>query len=114
MKEKSLDIWGKMFESKHWEEFKGLAIEKKLKSIVYIIAQSIPAKNLTALKLILIVEGTQYIFTDCARGNKLRKTGIPIHTDKKGSRFIEDDDVKSFLKTQLQREDLQIFSYWTI
>ena len=105
---------GKNVRVKTWEEFKGLAIEKKPKSIVYIIAQSIPAKNLTGLKLILPVEGTQYIFTDCAKGNKLRKTGIPIRTDKKGNRFIEDADVKSFLVAQLKREDLQIFSYWTI
>jgi len=105
---------GKNVRVKTWEEFKGLAIEKKTKNIVYIIAQSIPAKNLTSLKLILPVEGVQYIFTDCAKGNKLRKTGISIHTDKKGNRFIEDADVKSFLRTQLQREDLQVFSYWTI
>jgi hypothetical protein len=105
---------GKNVRVKTWEEFKGLAIENKPKTVVYIIAQSVPAKNLTGLKLILPVEGTQYIFTDCAKGNKLRKTGIPIHIDEKGNRFIEDDDIKNFLKTQLQREDLQIFSYWTI
>ena len=105
---------GKNVRVKTWKEFKGLAIEKKPDSIVYIIAQGIPAKNLTGLKLILPAEDTQYIFVDCAKGNRLRKTGIPTHTDKKGNRFIEDDDVKSFLKTQLQRDDLQIFSYWTI
>lgn len=105
---------GKNVRVKTWEEFKGLAIEKKPKSIVYIIAQGIPAKNLTGLKLILPVEGTQYIFVDYAKGSKLRKTGIPIRTDEKGNRFIEDADVKSFLMAQLQREDLQILSYWTI
>jgi len=105
---------GKNVRVKTWEEFKGLAIKKKPKSVVYIIAQSIPAKNLTSLKLILPVEGTQYIFTDSAKDNKLRKTGIPIQTDKRGNRFIEDDDIKSFLMAQLKREDLQIFSYWTI
>ena len=99
---------------KKWEEFKRLAIEKKPKSIVYIIALGIPAKNLTSLKLILHVEDGQYIFTDSAKGNKLRKTKIPIHTDKKGNLFIEDTDVKKFLRAQLQNEDLQIFSYWTI
>jgi len=99
---------------KTWEAFKRLAIGKKPESIVYIIAQSIPAKNLTALKLILHAEDTQYLFADCAQGDKLRKTGIPIHTDTNGNRFLEDDDVKSFLTTQLQREDLQIFSYWPI
>ena len=105
---------GKNVRVKTWEKLKRLAIENKPKSIVYIIAQSIPAKNLTALKLILPVEDTQYIFTDCAKGNKLRKTGIPIHMDRNGNRFIEDDDVKSFLKEQLRRKDLQIFSYWTV
>jgi hypothetical protein len=105
---------GKNVRVKTWETLKRLAIENKPKSIVYIIAQSIPAKNLTALKLILPVEDTQYIFTDCAKGNKLRKTGIPIHMDRNGNRFIQDDDVKSFLKEQLRRKDLQIFSYWTV
>ena len=105
---------GKNVRIKTWEEFKALVIRKKPKNIVYIIAQGIPAKNLTGLKLILPVEETQYIFTDCAKGNKLRKTGIPVRTDKKGNRIIEDDDVKRFLRTKLLREDLQIFSYWTI
>jgi len=105
---------GRNVRVKTWEEFKGLAIKENPKSIVYIIAFGIPAENLTSLKLILSVEDTQYIFTDSAKGDKLRKTGIPFHTDKKGNRFIEDNDVKSFLRTQLQREDLQIFSYWTI
>ena len=105
---------GKNVRVKTWEEFKALAVEKKTKSIVYIIAQSIPASNLTGLKLLLPVEETQYIFTDCAKGNKLRRTGIPIRTDKNGNLFIEDADVKSFLRAQLQNEDLRIFSYWTI
>jgi hypothetical protein len=105
---------GKNVRLKTWEEFKRLAIEKKPKSIVYINAQGIPARNLTGLKLLLPSEGTQYIFVDCAKGDKLRRTGIPIRTDKKGNRFVEDNDVKSFLKTQLQRDDLQIFSYWPI
>lgn len=105
---------GKNVRLKTWEEFKRLAIEKKPKSIVYINAQGIPARNLTGLKLLMQSEGTQYIFVDCAKGDKLRRTGIPIRTDKKGNRFVEDNDVKSFLKTQLQRDDLQIFSYWPI
>jgi len=105
---------GRNVRVKTWEEFKRLAIKENPKSIVYIIAFGIPVGDLTSLKLILSVEDTQYIFTDSAKGDKLRKTGILFHTDKKGNRFIEDNDVKSFLKTQLQREDLQIFSYWTI
>jgi len=96
-----------------WQEFKDLALEKNAKAVVYIIAQSIPARNHTGLKLILPVEGVQYIFTDSAKGDKLRRTGIPIRTDKKGNRFLTDEDVKSFLRAQLEISNLQIFSYWT-
>ena len=96
-----------------WQEFKELALEKKPKSVVYVIAQSIPARNHTGLKLIFPVEGAQYIFIDSAKGDTLRRTGIPVRTDKKGNRFLTDDDVKLFLKSELQVKDLQIFSYWT-
>ena len=98
---------------KAWQEFKEIALEKKTKSVVYVIAQSIPARNHTGLKLILPVEGAQYIFTDSAKGDKLRRTGIPIRTDKKGNRFLTDEDVKSFLRTELNINNLRIFSYWT-
>jgi hypothetical protein len=96
-----------------WQEFKELALKKKPKSVVYVIAQSIPARNHTGLKLILPVEGAQYIFVDSAKGDKLRRTDVPVHTDRKGNRFLTDEDVKSFLRAQLQIKDLQIFSYWT-
>jgi hypothetical protein len=96
-----------------WQEFKELTLKKKPKSVVYVIAQSIPARNHTGLKLILPVEGAQYIFTDSAKGDKLRRTGIPIRIDKNGNRFLTDEDVKSFLRTELQMNDLKIFSYWT-
>ena len=98
---------------KSWQEFKETAFEKKPKSVVYVIAQSIPARNHTGLKLILPVEGAQYIFVDSAKGNKLRRTEIPVRTDKKGNRFLTDEDVKRFLRAELQIKGLQIFSYWT-
>jgi hypothetical protein len=104
---------GRTIRVKTWEEFKALARENKPKSVVYVIAQSIPTRNLTSLKLIMPVKGAQYIFTDSAKGDKLRRTGIPIQTDKKGNRFLTDEDVKSYLRTQLQINNLQIFSYWT-
>lgn len=72
------------------------------------------ASNLTGLKLLLPVEETQYILTARAKGNKLRGTGISIRTDIKGNPFIEDADVRSFLRAELQNEDLRIFSYWKI
>ena len=101
----------KTFRVKTWQEFKELAYAKNPKSVVYVIAQSIPSRNYTGLKLILPVEGAQYIFIDSAKGDKLRRTGIPIRTGKKGNRFLTDEDVKSFLRAQLEISNLQIFSY---
>jgi len=97
-----------------WEEFTRIAAEKRAKSIVYIIAQSIPARNLTSLKLILPLAEAQYIFIDFAKGNELRQTEIPIRQDRRGNRFIDDEDVKRFLRKKMPGKDLQIYSYWTI
>ena len=85
-----------------WQEFKDLAYSKNPKSVVYVIAQSIPSRNHTGLKLILPVDGAQYIFTDTAKGDIMRRTGIPIHTGNKGNRFLTDEDVKRFLRTRTQ------------
>jgi hypothetical protein len=98
---------------KTWQQFRKLALEKNAKTVVYVIAQSIPARNHTGLKLILPVEDVQYIFTDSAKGDKMRRTGIPVRTGSKGDRFLTDEDVKSYLRTQLEISGLQIFSYWT-
>jgi hypothetical protein len=96
-----------------WQEFKELAYSKNPKSTVYVIAQSIPSRNHTGLKLILPIEDAQIIFTDTAKGDVMRRTGIPVRTDKKGNRFLTDEDVKRFLRTELQINNLKIFSYWT-
>jgi hypothetical protein len=103
------------FRVKTWQEFKELAYAKNPKSVVYVIAQSIPSGNHTGLKLIFPVEGAQYIFTDSAnaKGDVMRRTGIPIRTNQKGNRFLTDEDVKHFLRTELQIKDLKILSFWT-
>ena len=98
---------------KTWQEFKELAYTQNPKSVVYIIAQSVPARDHTGLKLILPVDRAQYIFTDTAKGDVMRRTEIPIRTNSKGNRFLTDEDVKRFLRTQLDIKDLKIFSYWT-
>ncbi|MCW3982265.1 MAG: hypothetical protein NWE81_04055 [Candidatus Bathyarchaeota archaeon] len=98
---------------RRWEDFRRLAMEKKPRSLVYVIAQSIPAKDLTSLKVILPSEGVQYVFVDSAKGDQLRQTGIRVRTDRKGNRFLEDGEVVGFLKGALKQESLQIFSYWT-
>ena len=101
------------FRVKTWQEFKELAYTKNPKSVVYVIAQSVPSRDHTGLRLILPVEQAQYIFTDSAKGDVLRRTGIPIRTNPKGNRFLTDEDVIRFLRTELNINDLKIFSYWT-
>lgn len=97
---------------KKWEEFKKLAYEKTASSVTYIIASSIPARNHTGLKLILPLHQTQYIFTDTAMGDKMRRTKIPVHTNTNGNKFLTDEDVKLFIRKELPKH-LKIFSYWT-
>ena len=97
---------------KTWEEFKKLAYEKNANSVTYIIAASVPAKNHTGLKLMLPLQQTQYIFTDTAQGDKMRRTKIPVRTNTKGNKFLTDEDIKRFIRKELPQH-LKIFSYWT-
>ena len=98
-----------------WLEFKNLVIEKKPGSIVYILEQNgfTPNKEITVLRLIMLHEQAYYIFIDFPKDEALRETGIPLHKDKKGNRFLEDDDVKNYLKTQFENEKLAVYSFWT-
>jgi len=93
-----------------------MAIELKPDSIVYNIEQSglSPTKELTSLRLIMPCTNAYYVFLDFARGAELRETHISLRRDKKGNRYIDERDVKTFLKNQLKREDITICSYWTI
>lgn len=99
---------------KTWEEFKGLAITAHPDSVAYNIERGIPARNLTSLRLILPIEKVQYVLLDFAKGKSLKKTGIPVQTDKRGNSYIRDEDVKNFIATELNRKDIQVCSYWTV
>lgn len=100
-----------------WTEFKRLVMELKPDSIVYSIDQNgmSKTKELTALRLILLARGGYYVYLDFPRGkeNVLRETGVPIHEDQNGVRFLEDEDVIRFIKRELG-ENLSVFSFWTI
>jgi hypothetical protein len=100
-----------------WEEFKRLAIELKPDSVVYSIDQNgmSETKELTALRLILLARNAYYVYVDFPKGpkgNTLRETGIPIHEDR-GTRCLEDQDIIRFIKRELGRENLSVFSFWT-
>ena len=99
---------------KSWEEFKQLIMKHKLESIAYNIEQSVPAKHLTGLRLILPIKGIQYFFIDNPIDDHLRKTSIPLHKDDLGNIYIKDEDVKSFVRSELKIKNLKLHFYWTI
>jgi hypothetical protein len=100
---------------RHWEEFKRLVREKKPESIVFILEQNgfSPNKELTILRLILLSDQRYYIFIDSPKGEALRETKIPFHKDKNGIFNLDEDEVRVFLKKQFEKENVNVFSFWT-
>jgi hypothetical protein len=98
-----------------WEEFKQIVIEKKPGSIVYILEQNgfSPQKEVTILRVIMLHDQKYYIFIDAPKGDQLRETAIPLRKDKNGNRYLDDEEVKAYLKNQFQGEKLEIYSFWT-
>ncbi len=98
-----------------WEEYKRLVSEKKPASIVFILEQNgfSPNKELTTLKLIMLQDRRYFIFLDFPKGETLRETGIPLHRDKNGIANLDEDEVKAFLKKQFEKENLEVYSFWT-
>lgn len=94
-----------------WEEFKRLVNELKPSSIVYNIEQTgISKKNeFTSLRLI-ISSKNYYVYVDFPKGDALRETGIPIQVDPSGTRCIEDNNIRAFLKKAFG--ELPVYSYW--
>ena len=99
---------------KSWEEFKQLIMKHKPESIAYNIEQSVPAKHLTGLRLILPIKGIQYFFIDNPIDGHLRKPSIPLHKDDLGNIYIKDEDAKSFVRSELKIKNLKLHFYWTI
>jgi hypothetical protein len=94
-----------------WSEFKRLVLELKPDSIVYNIEQTGISKDreFTSLRLIIPAKN-YYVYVDFPKVNALRETGIPIQRDKMGTRCIEDQDIRAFLKEQFG--SLPVYSYW--
>jgi hypothetical protein len=94
-----------------WVEFKRLVEELKPDSIVYNIEQTGISKTreFTSLRLI-IPSKNYYVYVDFPKGDALRETGIPIHADKSGTRCLEDDAIRSFLKGEFGA--ISVYSYW--
>ena len=98
-----------------WEEFKRLVSEKKPKSIVFILEQNAlsPNKELTTLRIILMHEARYYIFLDFPKGQLMRETKIPLRKDKQDHWNLEEDEVKKILKKEFEKDNVEVFSFWT-
>jgi hypothetical protein len=98
-----------------WEEFKRLVSEKKPNSLVYILEQNgfSPNKELTILRIIMLHDKRYYIFLDFPEGDKLRETGIPLHKYENGIYNLDENEVKTILEKQFEKEKIKIFSFWT-
>ncbi len=98
-----------------WEEYKRLVREKKPTSITFILEQCVtsPNKELSSLRIIMLHDRRYYMFFDFPKGDALRETGIPLHKDKKGVLNLDEDEVKSILKKEFEKDNIDVFSFWT-
>jgi hypothetical protein len=95
---------------KTWSQFKHLADASKPSSVSYTIQRAPLSKPPIGLRLIFTAENTQYVFLDFAMGNALKQTKIPIQINTYGEAFIDEETIKNFLHSQLNRKDLRIYS----
>lgn len=101
----------KIIHVSNWEEFKRLVNQLRPSSISYAIQRSPLSKPPVALRIIFAAQEAQYVFLDFARGNALQKTGIPVRVNQASDAYIGEDEIKIFIRTQLERTDLQIHSF---
>jgi hypothetical protein len=58
-------------------------------------------------------EARYYIFLGFPKGQFMRETKIPLRKDKQGLWNLDEDEVKNILKKQFEKENVEVFSFWT-
>ena len=53
------------------------------------------------------------MFFDFAKGGILKETGIPLRSDKKGILNLDEDEVRTILKKEFEKDKIEVFSFWT-
>ncbi len=98
-----------------WEEYKRLVREKKPDSITFILEQNAlsPNRELSTLRIIMMHGKRYYMFFDFPKDGALKETGIPLHKDKKGIFNLDEDEVKAILKKEFEKDNIDVFSFWT-
>ena len=94
-----------------WREFKELLIRLRPPGIYYAQGNAPLSTPPIELRLVFVAEGVQYVFVDTAKGDVLRRTGVPISVDQYGNYSFQEDDIKNFIYTQSGRSDIKIGSF---
>ncbi len=98
-----------------WAEYKRLVREKKPQSITFILEQNAlsPNRELTTLRIIMLHDKRYFMFFDFPKDGFLKETGIPLHKDKRGLYNLDEDEVRTILKREFEKDKIEIFSFWT-
>jgi len=101
----------KLVHVRSWEEFKRLAKALHPSSVSYSIQRSPLSKPPVGLRIIFADEEAQYVFLDFARGDKLRRTKIPVRFTESGGASVSEEEIQAFIKNELDGSDLAVYSF---
>ena len=94
-----------------WDDFKSLLIKLQPEEIFYAQGLAPLAKPPVELRLTFTSGKVQYIFIDTAKEGILRRTKLPVSTDKHGNFHLEEENIAKFIRSELRRENIKIRSF---
>ena len=100
----------KVVHVKTWDEFKHLATVHQPSTIAYTLQRAPLSSPPIGLRLTFGAKDVQYVFLDVAEGKSLKRTKISVKTNLVGEFYLEEEDIKNFLKAELQIANLSIIS----
>jgi len=103
-------IMAKVVHVKTWDEFKHLVTIHQPNTIAYTLQRAPLSNPPIGLRLVFASKDVQYVFLDVAEGKCLKRTRIPVAINSIGEFYLEEEDIKNFLRTELKRTSLSIIS----
>jgi len=94
-----------------WEEFKKLAIASHPNFMAYTVQNAPLSRPPVGLRLVFAAENVQYVFLDFAHGEAFRRTKLPLYTSEGGDAYFKEEDLKNFIRIELNRKDISIISF---
>jgi len=101
----------KVVHVKTWDEFKRLANIHQPSTIAYTLQRAPLSNPPIGLRLVFASKDAQYIFLDVAEGKNMKRTKIPVTVNPTGEFYLEEEDIKIFLKREFNRTNLSIISF---